>query len=168
MTDVVLDNSSRSPWNRNDKRGLAISIILPFLAVLIGNGAVYALGWNSNDPAYEAVSFNPPGGVVAVVWLIIFPMWGAARWYAYQTGVAGRRASYWILALIGWALLYPVITSGSNTLISASANAASLVLVITAALQARAVSKRAFWLIAPSIAWIGFATVLGFFALSHA
>ncbi len=168
MTDVILGKPSRTPWNRNDKSGLTISIVLPLLAAIIMNGAVYALGWNSDDPAYEAVAFNPPGGFVAIVWLIIFPMWGAARWYTYQTGLAGRRASYWIVALMAWALLYPVITSGSNTLISALANVASLALALTAALRARAVSKRAFWLIAPSIAWIGFATVLGFFALAHA
>jgi len=168
MTDVILGKPSRTPWNRNDRRGLTISILGPLIAATVMNGLVYALGWNSNDAAYEAVPFNPPGGFVAIVWLIIFPMWGAARWYAYQTGLAGRRASYWILALIIWALLYPVITSGSNTLISAVSNVASLALVLTAALHTRAVSKRAFWLIAPSIAWIGFATVLGFFALAHA
>ncbi len=168
MTDVILGKPSRSPWNRNDRSGLTISAVAPLIAAVLMNGVVYGLGWNSNDPAYEAVAFNPPGGFVAVVWLIIFPLWGAARWYAYQTGLAGRRVSYWIVALMAWSLLYPVITSGSNTTVSALANLASFALVIAATLRARAVSKRAFWLVAPSVAWIGFATALGFFALAHA
>lgn len=168
MSDVILTKPSRTPWNRNDKSGLAISAALAFAAALIVNGVIYAAGWNAEDPGYAAVSFNPPGWLIATIWLVIFPMWGAARWYAYQTGLAGRRASYWVLALIVWSLAYPFITSGENTAVSAGANVISLGFALAAAAKARPVSKRAFWLIAPSIAWITFACILGFAALQHA
>jgi len=167
MTDISLSGGSRAPWNRNDRTGFVISTVAPVLAVLAINALIFAAGWSENDAAYDAVSFNPTGWLVGAIWLVIYPMWGAARWYAYQTGLAGRRASFWILGLMLWGLLYPFITSGSNTFVSVACNVISLGLVLAAALRAHAVSKRAFWLIAPSIAWIGFATFLGFAALQH-
>lgn len=167
MTDVVHTKPTRTPWNRNDKSGLTISIVAPLLAALLMNGVIYAAGWNGEDAAYEAVAFNPPGWLIAPIWLVIFPMWGAARWYAYQTGLAGRRASYWVSALMAWSLIYPLITAGPNIGVSAGANVVSLGVVLAAASQVRPVSKRAFRLIAPSILWIGFATLLGFAALTH-
>jgi tryptophan-rich sensory protein len=95
-------------------------------------------------------------------------MWGAARWYAWQTGLSGRRRSRWVAALIVWGLLYPIISGLTGVAGSAIANVASLALVLVAAWQVRGVSKRAFWLLAPSIAWISFATWLGFAALANA
>ena len=58
--------------------------------------------------------------------------------------------------------------AGSDTGVSALANVISLVLVIATASKLRRVSKRAFWLTAPSIAWIAFANILGFAALTYA
>lgn len=168
MTDAAIRPKPTFPWNRNDPTGLAWNTLGAFAAVLLANGLYYATGLVESDPAYQAVSFNPPGWVVGVVWLVIYPMWGAARWYARQTGLAGRRNSRWIGALMAWGLLYPLFVSFTGTLGSTICNLIALALVLIAAYFARQVSKRAFWLIAPSILWIAFATTLGFAALSYA
>ncbi|HYD86182.1 MAG TPA: tryptophan-rich sensory protein [Vitreimonas sp.] len=167
MTDVILGKPSRTPWNRNDKRGLAISAVAPFIAALVVNGVIYAARWNAY-PAFDAIRLDPPGWLMSAAWLVIFPLWGAARWYAYQTGLSGRRASYWIVALMVWSLLYPFLVAGANPGVSAGATLIAFGLALAAAAQARRVSKRAAWLIAPSLLWIGFAAILSFAALDTA
>lgn len=157
------------PWNRNDRTGFLISTIGPAVIVILANILYAWAGFNESDPAYEAVSFNPPGWVIGLVWVIIYPMWGAARWYARQTGLAGRRRSRWIIALMAWGLLYPIATWAiESTAFSAGANVFSLLLAFVTAWQVHGVTKRGFWLIAPSLAWLSFATLLGFAALSNA
>ena len=156
------------PWNRNDRTGLAWSALGPALAALIANGLYYATGFVAGDPAYDAVAFSPPGWLVGLVWLLIYPMWGAARWFARQTGLAGRRNSRWIVVLMAYGLLYPLITTFVDTTGSVIANIVGLALALAAAWFARQVSRRAFWLIAPSLVWLGFATAWGFAALTHA
>lgn len=168
MSEAVFATPPNTPWNRNDRRALILSAAVPLLAAVLVNGVLFATGIAGSDPAYEAVAFNPPSWLVALVWLAIYPMWGAARWYAYQTGLAGRRASFWVVVLMLWGLLYPFVTAGPSVLVSALANLASLALAIVTAAQLRPVSKRAFALVAISVLWIGFATVLGFAALTNA
>jgi len=168
MSDVILGKPSRTPWNRNDKRGLIISVVAPLAAAVLVNAIIQAAGWTADDPAYAAVSFNPPGWLVAAIWFVIYPMWGAARWFAYQSGLSGRRASYWVAALMLWGLAYPFITAGSNTGISAGANVVSLGLALAVAAKLRPVSKRAFRYLLASLVWIAFACILGFAALQHA
>lgn len=156
------------PWNRNNREGFLISTLGPLAAVLIANALYYATGFTNADPAYDRIAFSPPGWFVGLLWCVIYPMWGASRWYARQTGLAGRRNARWVAALMAWGLLYPLLTAPTGVTVSALANAASLVLALAAAYYVRQVSKRAFWLIAPSIVWLGFATLLGFAALAHA
>jgi tryptophan-rich sensory protein len=163
-----LHRPSTLPWNRNDSTGFWLSVMLPLVAVLIGNAIIFATGSGSDEPAYDQVPWAPPGWVIGLIWLVIYPMWGAARWYARQTGLAGVRTSRWVLTLIAWGLVYPIVTSTPNLPVSVLANAASLLLAIVTAWQVRRVSKRAFWLIAPSTLWLGFANALGWAALSAA
>jgi len=162
----ALHRSSTLPWNRNDGVGFWLSVILPVIAVLIGNAIIFATGSGNDEPAYYTQPLSPPGWVVGIIWLIIYPMWGAARWYARQTGLAGVRTSRWLLALMVWGLIYPIVTSTPNLPVSVAANFASLALAIMTAWQVRRVSKRAFALIVPSIVWLGFANVLGWMALA--
>ncbi|MEZ6022349.1 MAG: tryptophan-rich sensory protein [Hyphomonadaceae bacterium] len=155
------------PWNRNNGAGFWLSVLAPTAAVAIGNAIILAAGGLNADPALDAVPYAPPGWFVGLVWLIIYPMWGAARWYARQTGLAGVRRSRWVAALIVWGLLYPIIVAATPTIMDAGVNVVSLALAIIAAWQVRGVSRRAAWLIMPSIFWIAFAAELGFAALAN-
>jgi len=155
------------PWNRNDQLGFGLSVFIPLAAVVAGNALIFTFGWTIGAPEYERLSFSPPGWLVGAIWVVIYPMWGAARWYARQTGLSGRRRSRWVVALIVWGLLYPIIAGLTGVAGSAIANVVSFALVLVAASQVRGVSKRAFWLMAPSALWIAFATLLGFAALTQ-
>lgn len=155
-----------SPFNRTDRVGVLLSVLVPLLAALIANGLIYATGWSQEDQAYDAVSFNPPGWVVGTIWLIIFPMWGYARWKTWQAGTTGREQSWWAVALIFWSLAYPVAVVFLDTMGSAWANVASLLFAAFVCWRLSTASKAGAGWIVPSLIWLTFASVLGFAAVS--
>lgn len=156
----------RNPMDRADRVGMLWSILTPLVLAILANLAIFLTGWSREDPAYDAVSFSPPGWVVGTIWLIIFPMWGYARWKAYQAGPVGRRESWWAVALIAWALAYPIVVVFLDTTGSAWMNVASLALAAVTAWRLSMVSKTAAAWVVPSLAWLTFASLLGFAAVS--
>lgn len=156
-----------APWNRPTRAARWWSMGVPLLLVLVGNGLLFATGTAGADPAFSSLRLAPPGWFVGLMWALIFPMWGYARWRVWQAGAVGRRAARWVAALMAWGLAYPVLTLGFETGLSAVANIASLALVLlTTRRVQRASAPAARWLV-PSIVWIGFATVLGLAAWWH-
>jgi benzodiazapine receptor len=153
--------TSRHGGNLN--QGAWLSALIPLAAVLIGNGLIFITG-SDGSAEFDALPLSPPGWVIGLIWVIIYPMWGLARWYAARNGRQGRRESWWVVALILWGLAYPVLTR-FELVAGAWANLASLVLALLTLWRVSKVSSKGAWLIAPSVAWISFATVLGFWAL---
>lgn len=70
---------ARPIWDRATGVGLAVSILVPLIAVVVGNGLLFAIG-DAENPDYAAVSWNPPGWLIGAIWCVIYPLWGAARW----------------------------------------------------------------------------------------
>lgn len=161
-----LPHAGANPFNRPDRVGATLSALVPLLAALIANGLIYVTGWAQEDQAYDAVVFAPPGWVVAAIWMVIFPMWGLARWRAHQAGESGRRESWWAVALIFWSLAYPVAVVFLDTPGSAWANLASLLFAAFVAWRLSTASNRAAAWVLPSLVWLGFASVLGYAAVS--
>lgn len=167
MTRITpFPSSLRNPMNRPDRTGVALSIIIPVVLVGLANLLAYATGWGEEDPAYAAVSFAPPGWVVGAIWMVIFPMWGYARWRAFQAGTSGRQESWWAAALIAWSLSYPIVVLFLDTAGSAAANIFSLALAAVVAWRLSTVSKTAAGWVLPSLAWLTFASVYGFAAVA--
>lgn len=148
-------------WNRPTRAARWLSMGLPLLLVLLGNGLLFATGVRGSADGIGSLRWAPPGWFVGLMWVVIFPMWGLARWRVWQAGAVGRRAARWVVALMVWSLAYPAFTLGFDAGLSAAANVASLLLVwITLRRVQRASAAAAVWLY-PSLAWIGFATLLG-------
>lgn len=153
-----------APWNRPTRAARWWSMGLPLLLVLVGNGLLFATGVRGGSDGFESFRLAPPGWFVGLMWVLIFPMWGLARWRVWQAGAVGRRAARWVVALMAWSLAYPALTLGFDAGLSAAANLASLALVLlTTRRVQRASAAAAVWLY-PSIVWIGFATLLGLVA----
>ncbi|MES2036107.1 MAG: TspO/MBR family protein [Pseudomonadota bacterium] len=161
-----LPGYSRNPMDRADRVGMLWSILTPLVLAIVANAAIFLTGWSQEDQAYDAVSFSPPGWVVGSIWLLIFPMWGYARWKAYQAGPEGRRESWWAAALIAWSLAYPIVVVFLDTTGSAWMNVASLALAAVTAWRLSTVSRTAAAWVLPSLAWLTFASILGFAAVS--
>jgi translocator protein len=154
-------------WDRPDGLGLAASIIIPFAAVLVGNGLLVMAGSEQNAD-YEAVSWNPPGWLIGAIWCVIYPLWGAARWKVATSGHAQSGRSLWVAALILWGLCYPIVTAFVGTHGSAIANGFSLLLAIVAIVRVWPASMAAVVMIVPSIIWLFVANALGLAALAQA
>lgn len=163
----IAGRGSPAPWDKRDGVGLALSIVVPLAAVLIGNGIIFAFGWQNNAD-YDAVRWAPPGWVIGTIWCVIYPLWGAARWQVATKDDAKAGRSMWVAALIVWGLCYPVVTAFTGTLGSVIANGFSLLLAIMTIIRVWPASMAAVAMIAPSILWLGVANALGFAALEGA
>ena len=155
--------ASPMPWNSDDWTGALWSALTPLVATLVGNGLIFTFGTMA-DPNYAAVSFAPPGWVVGTAWSLIYPAWGLARWRAWTSGPDGRREAGWAVALITWGLAYPVGALFWTTTVSAVANGLTLALAAVVVWRLRSVSRSAALLVAPSLAWLVFATYFGYAA----
>lgn len=151
-------------WNRPTRAARWLSMGVPLLLVVIGNGLLFATRSDGADPAFSSLRLAPAGWFVGLVWALIFPMWGYARWRVWQAGAVGRRASRWVVALMAWSLAYPVVTLGFDIGLAAVANIASLALVLMTTRRVLKASEAAARWLYPSIVWIGFATALGLVA----
>lgn len=164
---VTLSNaSSRNPLNQPTLTGMTLSAAMPLLVGLVANAFVFAAGIGTTISPYAALSSNPPGWMVSLVWLVLYPMWGLARWSAWQAGSVGRRESWWLVALMGWGLLYS-FTFAFEIDRSVWANIFGLLLAGIATLRIAGVSRSAAWWIVPSVLWTGLACFLGLSALAQ-
>lgn len=169
LIDTRHGNIPHNPpaWDKRDRTGLTLSILIPLVAVLVGNGLMVLADGRENAD-YAAVSWSPPGWLVGAIWLVIYPLWGAARWNVATSDDARASLSMWVAALMVWGLCYPVVVSFTGTAGSVAANVFSLVLAIVAIIRVWPVSVAAVTMIAPSIIWLCIANALGFEALESA
>ena len=151
---VVLD-----PY-RNEVLGLALSALLPLAAVFAMGGLVDFLGLGAIAPLYA----DP---MSALLFIPLFPMWGAAHWLAAREGAAGHSAANWVLALMGWGLVYPFFPGLFDAFWLSWVNVFSLLLIGATALRLAPVSKPAMLLVLPSLLWVAFAAIPGYVLLTN-
>jgi|GEM_PF-1665280 len=170
MTDLNMSYGPRSldlSPNRPNGLGLTMSTLLPIAAMIIVNGMLSLLA-----PTYAMPDFPSPFGalpswLVAAVWFAIYPMWGAARWYAYQASAKGRVVSWWVVALIGWGIVYPLVLPHLDAFFGTWISVASLFLGLITGIKLARVSKIAFFLVLPSLLWISLSSALSFLSFSQ-
>lgn len=133
--------------NRPDAAGLVLSTLVPLVLVMTASLAVGRHGL-PGDNWISAIGFLP-----------LFPMWGAARWIAWQQGEAGRHASHWVLALIGWGVLYPLASVTLDPFLMGWVNMLGLFLAAVATARLWPVSKGAMLLVLPTIVWLALAAI---------
>ena len=149
------------------RHGALLSAIIPLALVLAVDSVVFAAGLQGANPALAGFTLDPPAWLVALIWMVIYPMWGLARWKAARAGRTGRGASWWVVALMGFGLAYPLV-SQFRPATNAWASLAFLILALLTVGRLQMASRRAAALVLPSVVWIGFATFLGFAALARA
>ena len=145
---------------RNEVLGLTLSAFLPVAAAFAVAGLVAFLGLGENVPHYA----DP---MMALLFVPLFPLWGAAHWFAAREGEAGRSAARWVLGLIGFGLVYPFIYGIADAFWLGWANIAWLILIAATALRLATVSRPALLLVLPSLAWIALAAIPGYVLLTN-
>lgn len=141
--------------------GLACWLALCFAAASLG--AFFPPGeWYG---ALKKPAWNPPGWVFGPVWSALYAMMGVAAWLVWRQGGWGgqRRPLLFFLAQLGLNALWTPLFFGLHRPGVAFVEIVLLWLAIAATLVAfLPVSRVAAWLLAPYLAWVGFATVLNF------
>ena len=110
---------------------------------------------------------GPPrltGWFVGLMWTLIYPLWGLARWRVRLYSTASRM----LIGLMVWGFLYTIITGPAGPMTGAICNGISLLFVILASLLAARRDRIALFLMVPSIIWVVFANYLGLAALHAA
>ena len=139
--------------------GLCGWLLLCFAAASLG--AIFTPGeWYA---ALQKPTWNPPAWVFAPVWSTLYAMMAVAAWLVWKRGgfVAQRRPLTLFLAQLVLNAAWTPLFFGLHRPGLAFAEIILLWLAIAATLAAfRPVSRAAAWLLAPYLAWVGFAAVL--------
>ena len=158
--DVHYDTPAALDPDRNAVLGLTLSAFLPLAAVFAVAGLVAFLGLGDSVRLYS----DP---VMALLFVPLFPLWGAAHWFAAREGEAGRVAARWVLALIGFGLVYPFIHGMADAFWLGWADIVWLILIAATALRLAPVSRPALMLVLPSLAWVALAAIPGYVLLTN-
>ncbi len=135
---------------------LALTFAAPAVAAFFpGPGEWYA---GLTKPAW-----NPPGWVFGPVWTLLYLLMATAAWRVWRrTGLVSRPMTLYFLQLALNAAWTPVFF-GARAITPALIVLLVLFAAIVATLDAfRRVDRAAAWLLAPYLAWSGFATFLNF------
>jgi tryptophan-rich sensory protein len=136
---------------------LFLNILIPVALAGAVNALIYALGWTQPDTHLQP-DFAPPGWVIGLVWVALFALMGAARYYAGKTGARGAKH---ITRLIFLCLAYPFYTAGLQ---DGPAGLIGIVLTEGYTLYCAATLRRpapiAAALLIPLVLWLAFAFVL--------
>lgn len=148
--------------NRADNTGLATNIAVAVGAVLLVNGLIFGLGWDSSSGEPVSPSFAPPGYVVAAVWVALFAAMAAARWLLLRAGGGRVRVhDRLVVALLASCLAYPFFAIAPGSLVGGLiGNLLIIALALFAAWNVRRASAPAATLILPVAGWVSFATVI--------
>jgi tryptophan-rich sensory protein len=124
-------------------------VSIPILLAVTMNGWIYSVGLNKYSKNERQSPLIPPGYVIAVIWTVLFGLMGYTH---YLLGNANSRASWSLVGLIGFCLLYPIIT-GLRVKSGLLMNLVSLVLSFVVALLVIKESVYAFYWLIPLLAW---------------
>ncbi len=138
--------------NAPGRRGLAANLAVWLGLVVVLNGVIFALGWNtrSNSPVPW---FAPPGWVIGLVWVGLFTLLATARWRLHAR--PGSRA--WVTGLLLACLAFPFYAQAPGSVWAGFAGS------VGTGLLAAVVATRAgpaAGLVLPTALWCAFASVL--------
>jgi benzodiazapine receptor len=148
--------------NRDDRNGLSLNVGLAVGAALVLNGVIFVLGWNKMTDYAPQPWFQPPGWVVAVVWLLLFALMGRARWLLNSYTIVGVvRARRMVTLLVLSCLLWPFYSLAIGSVLGGLVGTVvTLVLAVVALALVRTRSREAALLLIPVVVWLSYATLI--------
>ena len=155
-------NKITNVLNRTDAVGLVANVAVSLFVVLVTNGLIFGLGWDTSSPKTAPSLYDPPGWFIGVVWTVLFALMGAARWRILKSG--GKNAAFHarlVVGLIVFCLIYPFYTLGLRSiLIGLIGNVATAIFAAWIIAQIKTSSRTAAVFVSPVVAWLSFATFL--------
>ena len=143
---------------------LAACVALPL--ILGGISALAVRGGMEEYAMLEQPPLSPPGWLFPVAWSLLYVLMGAASYLVLSSGAPlyeRRRALKLYAVQLVVNVLWPPIFFGLGLYLAALLWLALLwVLVLVTALRFRRISRAAFCLMVPYLAWLTFAAYLNF------
>lgn len=143
---------------------LAACIAIPL--ILGGISALAVRGGMAEYAVIEQPPLSPPGWLFPVAWSLLYVLMGAASYIVLCSGAPlyERRSALKLYAVqLVVNVLWPPIFFGLELYLAALAWLVLLwVLVLVTALRFRRISRAAFCLMVPYLAWLTFAAYLNF------
>jgi hypothetical protein len=143
--------------DRHSALGMVLSAALPLAVFVIADGLARL---NGVSPLFFS-PFGLPAWMGAALHLGSLPLFGAARWMVAGRGDAGRRAGWWIVALMAGTIGFPFVVAPLDPLQLSLVAFALLLGGLGAMIRAGAVAPRAAAVMAPGLAWMGFSAFVG-------
>lgn len=111
------------------------------------------------------LSLNRPPGMVpawlfAPVWVCLYSMIGVSGWLAWRRSISARPLRLWGWQLAANALWVPAFFGLHSLPLALAVSAVLLVLVAITMRAFATLNSLAAWLLAPYLAWTGYATYL--------
>jgi tryptophan-rich sensory protein len=137
------------------RRSLICHLLVVVGTVLLVNGLIFGMGWNSSR-AEAPLETLPPGWVIGSVWVVLFTLFAVALWQ-----LRTHPAAYnWLIALILFCLAYPFYSLAfDNRYAGLLGNLGCIALGGLVTGRALSASRPAALCIFPVIPWVIYATV---------
>jgi len=164
---TATDRADSPPARHGSWQDIVALVVLVAIALLAGR--IGSLATTPNIPIWydglEKPWFNPPTLVFPIVWTILFILMGVAAWLAWRA--PERRAGDRVKAMAAYLVQLVVNVAWSFAFFGAQSPLAGLVVVVllfaavaVTILAFRRLSRVAAILLAPYLAWVGYATLL--------
>jgi translocator protein len=147
----------------------------PIIVLLLLMLACYGVGFLGNFATIEGLAgwyqtiqkpaFTPPAAIFAPVWTILYGLMGWAAFLVWREPASRNRTVALVLFALQLALngLWPWLFFAWNQLALSFYEIVFLDIAVLATIGAAAkVHRKAAWLLIPYLAWVLFATLLGF------
>ena len=164
---TATDRADSPPARPGSLKDIGALVVLVAIALVAGRIGSFAT--TPNIPTWyaglEKPWFNPPNLVFPIVWTILFVLMGIAAWLAWRA--PERRAGDRARAMAAYLVQLVVNVGWSFAFFGAQSPLAGLVVVVllfaavaVTIVTFRRLSRVAALLLAPYLAWVGFATLL--------
>jgi tryptophan-rich sensory protein len=147
--------------NQPTRPALARNIATALLAIFLTNGLIFGLGWD-NAEEQTRLTFEPPGYVIGIIWIVLFTLLAIARWHLNAPDdKATKRTRAWVTGLLAFNLLYPFYSLAVDSLVGGLlGNLCVIAIALIATVSAWRNNRTAALLVSPVVAWVSFATVI--------
>ena len=148
---------STSPTSRS---WLVLALFGLAVAVAAGLGGVAAAGSAQEYRGLDQPFFAPPSWVFGPVWTVLYVLIAVAGWLSWRAAGVDAATGWWVAQLVLNAAWTPIFfAAGAYGWALVEILVLLAVLAVTVAVLRRR-STTAAWLMAPYVAWVGFATLL--------
>jgi tryptophan-rich sensory protein len=161
-----VDNPSLTTWRNPSLRVESLAALGAIGALTVGSALVGARASNSTQLWYRRLrkpAFQPPARVFGPVWTVLYGLMAVSAWKVWNRPAGPRRS--WSLLLWGaqlgfnalWSPLFFRKHRQKAALVDLAALGVSLAAYTAVSSK---VDRSAAWMMAPYLAWVGFAGAL--------